>query len=406
MGACFWCTIPIQKRTKYFFQRYRASALLVVEIHHDAVIEQIDGVDETVDDLLLKSDIRRVAVAELIEPEQNLLPRDGWLFDLLLQNAGFQGFTLLFQFLHPRLGGGRQDALLDGRHQIVNPALDLFQFSLQNRQPGVFLALVFQQLVRQQVDDPVIQHLFQRRLHHKLLQRFLAHRLQAASFLAAAFAGAAFIITVDRARVASAALSCHHGAALAAEQLGGEQIMDIRLVVGRCLTVNLAPTLHRVKTIRADDGRDCVRDDGILIAVFAQIPAIFKQRLETVLGERVAPTVTDTAGVQRFDDAADALPRRVPLERFLHHRCGGRVDLIVMLAVDTVPQRHRAAVELGLECIFLVTTADLLGQLRRIILGHAFQQAFQHDAFRCVGDGLGHRHHMDPVVFEDALIMG
>ena len=53
----------------------------------------------------------------------------------------------------------------------LNAALDLFQFYLQNRQTGVFFALVFQQLVRQQVDDPVIQHLFQCRLHHKLLQR-------------------------------------------------------------------------------------------------------------------------------------------------------------------------------------------------------------------------------------------
>ena len=53
-----------------------------------------------------------------------------------------------------------------------------------------------------------------------------------------------------------------------------------------------------------------------------------------------------------------------------------------------------------------MTAADLLGQLRRIVLGHAFQQAFQHDTFRRVGDGFRHRHHMDPVVFEDAFIMG
>lgn len=157
----FWCTIPIQKRTKYFFEGDRASALLVVEIHHDAVIEQIDGFNKTVDGLFLKGDIRRVAVAELIEPEQNLFSCDGRRFDLFLQDAGFQLFTLLFQFLHPRLGGRRQDALLDGRHQIVDAPLHLFQFCLQNRQAGVFLALVFQQLVRQQVDDPVIQHLFQ-----------------------------------------------------------------------------------------------------------------------------------------------------------------------------------------------------------------------------------------------------
>jgi len=331
-----WCTIPIQKRTKYFFQRYRVAALLVVEIHHNAVIEQIDRVDKTVDDLFLKGNIRRVAVAELIEPEQNLLPCDGRLFDLLLQDAGFQCFTLLLQFLHPRLGGGRQDALLDGRHQIVDAALDLVQLCLQNRQAGVFLALVFQQLVRQQVDDPAIQHLFQRCLHHKLLQRFLANRLQAASLLAAAFAGTTFIVTVDRARVASAALPCHHGTALAAEQLGGEQIVNIGLVVGRCLAVNLAPALDRIEAIRVDDGRDSIGDDGILIAIFAQIPAIFEQRLEAVLGERVAPAVADAPGVQRFDDAADALPRRIPLECFLHHRCGGWIDLIVMLAVNAI----------------------------------------------------------------------
>ena len=287
-------------------------------------------------------------MAELIEPEQNLFPGDGRRFDLLLQNAGFQRFPLLFQLLHPRLGGGRQDALLDGRHQIVDAALDLFQLGLQDRQTGVFLALVFQQLVRQQVYDPVIQHLFQCRLHHKLFQRLLAHRLQAASLLAAAFSGTTFIITVDRARVAPAALPCHHGAALAAEQLGGQQVMDICLVVGRCLTVNLAPALHCIEAIRVDDSRDGVRDDGILVAVFAQIPAVLEQRLEAVLGERVAPAVADAACVQRFDDAADALPRRVPMEGFLHHRRGIRIDLVVMLAVNAIAQRHRTAVELCL----------------------------------------------------------
>ena len=70
------------------------------------------------------------AVAELIEPEQNLFSCDGRRFDLLLQDAGFQLFTLLFQFLHPRLGGRRQDALLDGRHQIVDAPLHLFPEAL------------------------------------------------------------------------------------------------------------------------------------------------------------------------------------------------------------------------------------------------------------------------------------
>lgn len=104
-------------------------------------MEQIDGVNKTVNDLFLKGDIRRVAVAELTEPEKNLLLSDGRLFDLRLQDAGSQRFTLLFQFLHPRLGGGRQDALLDSRHQIVDATLDLFQLCLQNRRRRVFSLL-------------------------------------------------------------------------------------------------------------------------------------------------------------------------------------------------------------------------------------------------------------------------
>ena len=64
-----WCTSPIQKRTKYFFQRYRATALLLIEVQHNAVIEQINRVNKAVDDLFLKSHIRRVAVTELIKPE-------------------------------------------------------------------------------------------------------------------------------------------------------------------------------------------------------------------------------------------------------------------------------------------------------------------------------------------------
>lgn len=59
-------------------------------------------------------------MAEPIEPEQKLLPGDGLLFDLLLQDAGFQHFALPFHFRHPRLGAGRQDAPLDGCRRSVS----------------------------------------------------------------------------------------------------------------------------------------------------------------------------------------------------------------------------------------------------------------------------------------------
>lgn len=210
-------------------------------------------------------------------------------------------------------------------------------------------------------------------------------------------------IITNCARVVSAALLCHHGAALAPEQLG--EIVDIRLVVGRCLAVNRTSVLHRPKAIQVDDRRDGVRDDRIFIAVFAQIPAVLEQSVETVLGERIAPAVADAASVQRPDNAAEAFPRCVPLERSLHHRCGGRVALVVLLAVDAVSQRHLPTVELSFEGVLLVAAAGLLGQLYQIVLDHAFQQAFLHDTLRHVGDGLGYRYHMDSIAFEAALIM-
>jgi len=59
--------------------------------------------------------------------------------------------------------------------------------------------------------------------------------------------------------MASAALPCHHTTALAAKQLGGEQVMAIRLVVCWHLTMNLAPALDRIEALRVDDGRDGIR---------------------------------------------------------------------------------------------------------------------------------------------------
>ena len=350
--------------------------------------------------------VSHVTLAEFFKPEPHPLAGQDGLFQLFFQNAGVQSFFPGFQFVQPLLGGRGQDALFNGFQKVCQPLLCIPELVFQNRQSGVLLLLGFHNQIYQLFDDFIAENHLNGSLHHEPFQRLFADSFQVAVRLAVAFGVAALVVIVGVSHVAGAALAAHQGAALAAEQLGGKQIVDICLVVGRCLTVNLAPALDRIETLRVDDGRYSIRDDGILISVFAQIPAVLEQRLEAVLGEPVAPAVADAPGVQRFDDAANALPCRVPLERFLHHRCGGWVDLIVMLAVDAIAQRHRTAVELGFEGVLLVAAADLLSQLRRIVLGHSFQQAFQHDAFRRVGDGFRHRHHMDPVVFEDALIMG
>ena len=130
---------------------------------------------------------------------------DWRLLNLLLQDADFQMLLLLFQLLHPLLGGRRQDALFNGGHQVAKLLLHILQFRLQDRQAGILPALIFQQPVRQHIDSLVIHHLFQRCLHHKLLHRFLAHRLQIAGILAVTLAGAALVVIVSHSGVAVAA---------------------------------------------------------------------------------------------------------------------------------------------------------------------------------------------------------
>ena len=325
---------------------------------------------------------------------------------MLLQNAGFQRFALLFQLIHSLFGGWRQDALFNGRNQISDFLFYFLQLFLQKWKPGIFLFLIGQQQIAQTVHHFRLEHFLNSGFYHKKLQWLLANGLQIAGGAAISLVVSTFIVIVDCTRMTFAAFPTDHRAAFAAKRLGRQHKVDLCFCMRRSLFVAFTAALHLLKQFRVNDGRNSVRDDCIFIAVFAQIPAVFQHGLKTAFGKWPAQAGSDATAVKICPNGLDTLPVGIPPEGLLHHRCGGRVELVVLFAVDAVAQRHRAAVELGLECIFLVAAADLLGQVGRIILGHAFQQAFQHDAFRRVGDGFRHRHHMDPVVFKDALIVG
>ena len=63
-----------------------------------------------------------------------------------------------------------------------------------------------------------------------------------------------------------------------------------------------------------------------------------------------------------------------------------------------------AAVEFALEGIFGHASGDLLGQFRRVILCHTFQNRFQNDAFSAFGDSFCCRYDTDIVFLQCGFV--
>lgn len=80
------------------------------------------------------------------------------------------------------------------------------------------------------------------------------------------FDAGAFIVVVDTVS-AGPAFSAQHRAAIAADELGGQQIFLLCLVSGRGFFVALQPFLHPVKQVLRHYGRYAVRQNGFPKAV-------------------------------------------------------------------------------------------------------------------------------------------
>ena len=105
--------------------------------------------------------------------------------------------------------------------------------------------------------------------------RLFADGFQIAVRLAVAFGFAALVVIVGVSHVAGAAFAAHQGAALATEQLGGQQIAHIlfcRPTVGD--PVLLETLLHPVEQVLINNSRDAARRHNVLVAVFADGAAV------------------------------------------------------------------------------------------------------------------------------------
>ena len=231
---------------------------------------------------------------------------------------------------------------------------------------------------------------------HQIFQPLFADGL----FLAALvlFGSSTFIIAVDFARPARAALSKHQRPTVAAEQLGGEQIVVLCLSTGRGFLIFSDLLLHILKQFQRDDGRDGIRYDHIPEFQFSDVPPVLEHMFNAVISERTAHRVLDAFFIQPVPDLLHGGAFIVLLERFHYKRRGERVNVELPLRIQRVAKGSTTTVAAAFQDVFGLSTYDLLGKVSGIILGITFQHRFQNDALRPLGDDLGGRHELDTVL--------
>ncbi len=168
--------------------------------------------------------------------------------------------------------------------------------------------------------------------------------------------------------MAGAAFAAHQGAALATEQLGGQQIAHIlfcRPTVGD--PVLLETLLHPVEQVLINNSRDAARRHNVLVSVFADVAAVAEDLEEAVLYERLPGAGTQTALVQGCCDLLGRFAVGIPSEDFLHDGSRLRVDMVqpVLLANGEAQRHHHTAVVLALEGVFALTARHFQGRARR-----------------------------------------
>ena len=225
--------------------------------------------------------------------------------------------------------------------------------------------------------------------------------------LAVAFGVAALVVIVGVSHVAGAAFAAHQGAALAAEQLGGQQIAHIlfrRATVGDL--VLLETLLHPVEQVLIHDGGNAARCHDVLISVFSYVTAVPENLEEAVLHERLPGAGAQPSLIQGCCDFLGRLAVGVPGEDLLHNGSCLRVDMVQpVLLANGEAQRNDTAVVLALEGVFALTARYFQGKFGGIIFCHADQHALHHNAFRSLRNGFHGRHQMDTVLFQLVLVV-
>ncbi len=191
--------------------------------------------------------IRRISVAEPFEPERELVARQLRLLNLFILDRDFQIYAPRFEIVEPLLRAGRNNALLDGRDQVRDRALNFDELRLESAENAVvlFAFLQIHRRVDDHADDVVGQTPLAQEPDERFLDPFLSDGLLFAS--APVFAFGARVVVEFFAAAARSAFADHRTAAMTAEELAGQNIVDFRSARARCAGDFFHAFLHFVE---------------------------------------------------------------------------------------------------------------------------------------------------------------
>ena len=407
----FWCSKAIQIRTISLgcnFCRFSKGdglcSFFIVEGYQNLIVIQVNRIDEGIHQCLPLVFQAHVQLAKPQQPEPDELLCDLGLCQLFFRNAGFK-FTLgFFQLLQPLLGGAGQDTGLNRIEHILDTGFCIPELLFIKGDVGILLVLQLHDLGDDGFHGGIVFHKLHGLVDHKIFQPLFADSL----FLAALvlFGSSTFIIAVNFTRPARAAFTKHQRPTVAAEQLGGEQIVILCLSTGRGFLVFGDFFLNIIEQFQRHDGRNGIRHDHVPEFQFSDVPPILEHVFDTVISKRTAHRVLDAVFVQPVPNLLHSGAFIVLLERFKHKRRGERVDVELPLGIQRIAKGSTATIAASFQDVLCLSTDDLFSKVGGVVFCIALQHRFQNDALRSLGDDLGGRHELDTILLQLGLVPG
>ena len=346
-------------------------AILVVERNQHPVIVQKNGIYKNFNQRLSLLFLRNIEFSKFQQPEPDEILIEAGLLQLFICDFCSQLILLDFQSFQTFFRSPGVQAVLDCLHQVVQLFADLSQLLFQQRDRGVLLILD----IHDQLNDLVDYRIVLNQLHglpdDQIFQPVLLHGLFVATF--APLDVGAFIIIVGASGGTGSAFAEHQRTALAAEQLGGQQIFLVCLAAGRGTLVLIQTLLHPVKQFFRNNNRNCIRHNDIPERQFPNVPTVLQHSIHAAVGHFAAQHIADALVVEEVYDLHHLIAVVIPLKCFQHQRSGQRVKMIKLVIVDFIADSSRTASALTLQGVLGLTTNHLFRQLCGIVFRHAFQ---------------------------------
>ena len=322
--------------------------------------------------------MRNIELSKFQQPEPNELFVEAGLLQFFICNFCSQLIFLNFQRFQTLFRCPGVQAVLDSLHQILQLLVYFPELLFQQRDRGVLLILYIHDQLNDLVDHRIVLNQLHGLPDDQIFQPFFLHGLFVAA-LAPLDVGA-FIIIVGASGGTGSAFDKHQRIALAAEQLGGQQIFLVCFATGRGTLVLIHTLLHPVKKVFRNNNRNCIRHNDIPEKQFANVTTVLQHGLHAAVGHFSALHIADTLVVEEIYDLHHLIAVVILLKGFQHQRSSQRVKVIELFLVDFVAYGSRAASTLPFQSIFGLASNDLFGKFCGIVFSHTFQKGFHQNA--------------------------